>query len=75
MCHRITCRTCGKPSYAGCGLHVEMVLADVPRDLRCRCREERAALREAAAAAKRAEKAARRAAGRGRPWWERLLPK
>lgn len=39
MCTRITCRTCGKPSFSGCGAHVEMVLADVPRDKRCKCRE------------------------------------
>lgn len=75
MCHRIACRTCGKPSFAGCGMHVEQVLAGVPRDRRCRCREEREALREAAAAAKKAERAARRAAGSDRPWWERLLSK
>ena len=71
MCHRVTCRTCGKSSYAGCGMHIEEVLGDVPRDRRCRCREERAA----ASAAKKAQAAARRAAGGGRAWWERLLSK
>ena len=30
MCQRITCRKCGKPSFAGCGRHVESVLGDVP---------------------------------------------
>ncbi len=40
MCHRVTCRRCGKPTYAGCGAHIEQVLGDVPRDQRCRCREE-----------------------------------
>lgn len=39
MCRRVTCSTCGKPSWAGCGAHVEQVLGDVPRDQRCRCRE------------------------------------
>ncbi len=63
MCHRVTCRKCGKPSYAGCGAHVEIVLSGVPRDQRCRCREERAAA-----------KAAARAEGR-LSWWERLLAK
>ncbi len=38
MCQRITCRTCGKPSFAGCGRHVEAVLGDVPRAARCVCR-------------------------------------
>jgi hypothetical protein len=35
MCQRITCKTCGKPSFAGCGRHVESVLADVPVAERC----------------------------------------
>jgi len=42
MCRRIQCEKCGKPSFAGCGMHVEQVLADVPRAERCRCAEERA---------------------------------
>jgi len=41
MCRRVDCGKCGRPSYAGCGAHVEQVLGDVPRDERCRCREER----------------------------------
>lgn len=39
MCRRATCQDCGKPTFAGCGAHVESVLADVPREERCRCRE------------------------------------
>lgn len=35
MCQRITCRQCGKPSFAGCGRHVESVLGDVPPSERC----------------------------------------
>lgn len=35
MCHAVTCRTCGKPSWAGCGRHVERALAGVPRAARC----------------------------------------
>jgi hypothetical protein len=62
MCHRVTCRKCGKPSYAGCGAHVEQVLGDVPAGQRCRCREERAEARRAAK-------------GSNRSWWERLLAK
>ena len=42
MCRRIQCETCGKPSFAGCGMHVEQVLADVPKAERCRCAEGRA---------------------------------
>jgi hypothetical protein len=41
MCTRVNCRDCGKPSFVGCGRHVEQVLGDVPREERCRCREER----------------------------------
>jgi hypothetical protein len=29
------CKTCGKPSYAGCGQHVEQVLAGVAPADRC----------------------------------------
>lgn len=42
MCQRVECRTCGKPTYAGCGAHVEDVLGDVPQADRCRCREKAA---------------------------------
>lgn len=37
MCRRVTCSTCDKPSWAGCGAHVDAVLGDVPVDERCRC--------------------------------------
>ena len=40
MCRRVECRKCGRPTYAGCGLHVEQVLGDVPAAQRCCCREE-----------------------------------
>jgi hypothetical protein len=39
MCKRVTCPKCQKPSFVGCGLHVEQVLGDVPPEERCRCRE------------------------------------
>ncbi|HVU02834.1 MAG TPA: hypothetical protein VHE30_13835 [Polyangiaceae bacterium] len=45
MCQRITCQKCGKPTFAGCGRHIEQVLGDVPKEGRCQCRE--AARREA----------------------------
>jgi len=37
MCHRTTCRTCNKPTWAGCGNHIEMALAGVPKSQRCSC--------------------------------------
>ncbi|AIJ23746.1 hypothetical protein AMETH_3654 [Amycolatopsis methanolica 239] len=40
MCRRVTCARCGKATYAGCGQHVEAVLADVPAGQRCRCEPE-----------------------------------
>lgn len=40
MCQRATCRTCGKATYRGCGMHVEQVLADVPPAERCTCADQ-----------------------------------
>ncbi len=42
MCARVTCPRCQKPSFVGCGRHVEQVLGDVPPEQRCRCRESAA---------------------------------
>lgn len=42
MCVRVICKSCGKPSYSGCGRHIEAVLGDVPAAARCRCRENQA---------------------------------
>jgi hypothetical protein len=42
MCRRVTCRTCGRPDWRGCGAHVEQVLGDIPRAERCQCREKAA---------------------------------
>jgi len=39
MCREVVCNECKKPTFAGCGLHVEQVLAHVPHDKRCDCRE------------------------------------
>ena len=35
MCRAVTCRTCGKTTWAGCGQHVNQVLAGVPTPQRC----------------------------------------
>ncbi len=35
MCRAVTCKQCGKTTWAGCGQHVDQVLARVPRDDRC----------------------------------------
>jgi hypothetical protein len=39
MCRRVECSTCKRPTYAGCGAHIEQVLGDVPQADRCHCRE------------------------------------
>jgi len=41
MCRRVDCSSCGKPTFAGCGAHVEQVLGNVPPAQRCRCREQK----------------------------------
>lgn len=43
MCSQVRCRSCGKPTWAGCGAHIEMALANVPRPERCKCREQASA--------------------------------
>jgi hypothetical protein len=35
MCRKVTCKRCGKASWAGCGAHVEQVLRGVPIADRC----------------------------------------
>jgi len=42
MCRRVTCDRCGKPTFAGCGQHIEQVLGDVPKAERCQCQADTA---------------------------------
>jgi hypothetical protein len=35
MCRPATCKSCGKTTWAGCGQHVDQVMAGVPRADRC----------------------------------------
>ena len=37
MCRATTCKQCGRPTWAGCGAHVEQVLGHVPEADRCQC--------------------------------------
>jgi hypothetical protein len=39
MCSRVICNDCNKPTWAGCGRHIEQALAGVPLDKRCKCGE------------------------------------
>ena len=35
MCYAVTCRTCGKTTWSGCGQHVDQVMRVVPAAQRC----------------------------------------
>ncbi len=35
MCRAVTCKKCGKTTWAGCGQHVDVVMGAVPRADRC----------------------------------------
>lgn len=35
MCRAVTCKVCGKTTWAGCGQHVSQVMAGVPKDNQC----------------------------------------
>ncbi|MCE2817646.1 MAG: hypothetical protein LW686_03215 [Ilumatobacteraceae bacterium] len=37
MCRQVTCKKCQRPSWAGCGAHVEQVLGHVAKADRCNC--------------------------------------
>jgi uncharacterized Zn-binding protein involved in type VI secretion len=37
MCHEIACTRCGKPTWEGCGEHIEQALKHVPPGDRCTC--------------------------------------
>lgn len=38
MCRQVKCSTCSKPTWAGCGMHIDSALAGVPIDQRCKCK-------------------------------------
>ncbi len=35
MCRAVSCKTCGKTTWAGCGQHITQVMGPVPTDRRC----------------------------------------
>ncbi len=39
MCYPVRCAKCGKTGWAGCGQHVDDVMAGVPTAQRCTCGE------------------------------------
>jgi hypothetical protein len=40
MCHAVTCRTCGKTTWSGCGQHVDQVMRNVSAANRCQGHEK-----------------------------------
>jgi hypothetical protein len=43
MCRPMTCKACGKASWAGCGQHVDQVMRGIPKNDRCSCTAEQKA--------------------------------
>ena len=37
MCYPVTCDTCGKATWAGCGEHIDAALSGVAAEARCTC--------------------------------------
>ena len=35
MCYKVDCRTCGKATWAGCGMHVSCALSGIEEKDRC----------------------------------------
>ncbi|AAW43386.1 hypothetical protein J008_02467 [Cryptococcus neoformans] len=44
MCKQVTCPNDGKPTWWGCGKHVEQALASIPPSDRCDCPHEPASV-------------------------------
>ncbi|KAI8846333.1 hypothetical protein BC829DRAFT_375934 [Chytridium lagenaria] len=40
MCYQVKCGKCEKVSWGGCGLHVDSVMKDVPKEKQCQCPRE-----------------------------------
>lgn len=40
MCRVATCQKCSKATWAGCGNHVDQVMANIPQSRRCTCTVE-----------------------------------
>ena len=51
MCRPVVCPDCNKADWRGCGAHVEQVLGHVPKNERCKCREQAAGAASGAAPA------------------------
>jgi hypothetical protein len=39
MCSKVMCRKCNKPTWSGCGEHIEEALVGVALEDRCSCNQ------------------------------------
>jgi len=37
MCSQVICQNCKKPTWSGCGQHIEEALSNVAEQDRCKC--------------------------------------
>jgi hypothetical protein len=51
MCRQVSCRKCGKATWAGCGAHVDQVMRGVPQAQRCSCAQVKASAPAASSSA------------------------
>lgn len=65
MCRQTTCPKCKKPTWAGCGAHIEQVLGSVPKGSCCQCN---------AAEGRAAKTTSGKTTSGKRGWFQRLLP-
>lgn len=38
MCYPATCNSCSKVTWSGCGMHVDQVMVNVPKEQQCTCK-------------------------------------
>lgn len=39
MCFKMACSACNRPTWAGCGAHIDSALAGIPLEDRCHCKK------------------------------------
>ncbi|CAG8532719.1 2096_t:CDS:2 [Funneliformis mosseae] len=40
MCFQVTCQTCQKYTWQGCGKHIDSVMSKIPVEERCTCKKD-----------------------------------
>lgn len=69
MCRAVTCKVCGKTTWAGCGQHIDQVRATVPASQWCPGHDEGADAAKGAASVG----AGRASSGSGESFFARLF--